>query len=132
MAGTRKVGEISKACREVPEACRELVKMMLGKVVAESDVPSRTDRYVWGRRVRWGDGIFGMLSLRANMPMMRMESSLVGGLISGTREKKLADENIPRMSIGVRDRDQKAAYLSGGNQQKRVMRCSPHDAPGKS
>ena len=44
MVGTRAVGEISKACRDVPEACLELVKMMLGKVVVESYIPSRTDR----------------------------------------------------------------------------------------
>jgi ABC-type sugar transport system ATPase subunit len=58
-----------------------------------------------------------------------MESSFVGGLISGAREKKLADEYVPRMSIVARDRDQKGAHLSGGNQQKGVMRRSPHDAP---
>ncbi len=195
MVGTRPVGEISRACRDVPEACLELVKMMLGKVVVESYVPSRTDRSekllevrgltnrrlrdvhfdlykgeilgfyglvgagktevaralygidecqgeikVRGRAVqargvrsalalgfsmvpeeRRADGIFGKLSIRANIPMMRMGSILAGGLISGAREKRLADEYIRRMSIVARDRDQKVAYLSGGNQQKVVI-----------
>ena len=44
VVGTRAVGEISKACHDVPEACLELVKLMLGKVVFESYVPSHVNR----------------------------------------------------------------------------------------
>ena len=195
MVGTRAVGEISIACRDVPEACLELVKMMLGKVVVESYVPSRTDRSVkllevrkvsnkklhdvhfdlfkgeilgfyglvgagktevaralYGideyqgeilingkparvRSVRGAlsagfsmvpeerraDGIFAALSIRANIPMMRMASILQGGLISTAREKRLADLYIAKMSVVARDRDQKVAFLSGGNQQKVVI-----------
>jgi ABC-type sugar transport system ATPase subunit len=169
MVGTRAVGEISRACRDIPEACLELVKMMLGKVVVESYIPSRTDRSVklpevrkvsnrklhdvhfdlfkgeilgfyglvgarktevaralYGideyqgeilingkparvRSVRGAlsagfsmvpeerraDGIFAALSIRANIPMMRMASILQGGLISTGKEKRLADQCVP-------------------------------------
>jgi ABC-type sugar transport system ATPase subunit len=44
MIGTREIGEISRACRDEVEACTELIKMMLGKVVAERYVPGQVDR----------------------------------------------------------------------------------------
>ena len=53
--------------------------------------------------------------------MMRMSSILQGGLISTSKEKRLADHYIARMSVAARDRDQKVAFLSGGNQQKVVI-----------
>jgi ABC-type sugar transport system ATPase subunit len=195
VVGTRAVGEISKACHDVPEACLELVKLMLGKVVFESYVPSQVDRSqkllevdklsnkklrdvhfdlfkgeilgFYGlvgagktevARVLYGldeyrgdilikgkparlrtvrsalaagfsmvpeerraDGIFATLSIRANIPMMRMSSILQGGLISTSKEKRLADHYMARMSVAARDRDQKVAFLSGGNQQKVVI-----------
>lgn len=195
VVGTQAVGEIRKACHDVPEACLELVKLMLGKVVFESYIPSHVDRSqkllevdklankklrdvafdlfrgeilgFYGlvgagktevARVLYGlddyqgailikgkpaglrtvrsalaagfsmvpeerraDGIFATLSIRANIPMMRMSSILRGGLISTAKEKRLADHYIARMSVAARDRDQKVAFLSGGNQQKVVI-----------
>jgi ABC-type sugar transport system ATPase subunit len=70
---------------------------------------------------RRGEGIFGKLSIRANIPMMRMASILAGGLISRAKEAKLADVYIQKMSVVARDREQKVATLSGGNQQKVVI-----------
>ncbi len=43
---TRRIAEISAACRDEVESCAELIKMMLGKVVAERYVPSAVDRAV--------------------------------------------------------------------------------------
>ncbi|MBE3063537.1 MAG: sugar ABC transporter ATP-binding protein [Spirochaetes bacterium] len=195
MVGTRNVAEISRSCRDVPEACLELVKMMLGKVVVEQYVPSRTDRSrkllevrgvhnaklrdvsfdlfkgeilgFYGlvgagktevARVLYGidpyegeilvngapggyrstrgalaagfsmvpeerraDGIFGALSVKSNIPMMRIASILSNGLISRAKENRLADAYIGRLSVQARDREQKVAFLSGGNQQKVVI-----------
>ena len=203
MVGTRSVGEISRACRDVPEACLELVKMMLGKVVVEQYVPSAADRTskvlevrgVHNRKLRevsfdlykgeilgfyglvgagktevarvlYGidpcegeikvrgmaselrntrgalaagfsmvpeerraDGIFGMLSIRANIPMMRMRAILQNGLISRGRENRLADQYIGKLSVAARDREQRVAFLSGGNQQKVVIaKCLNRDS----
>lgn len=47
MIETREVAEIMKSCDEsVPDACVELVRMMLGKVVVEEYIPSNTDKSV--------------------------------------------------------------------------------------
>ena len=187
MVGTEGVADISNA--------GELVKMMLGKIVVEHYIPSKTDhstklleakhlvntklRHVsfdlyqgeilgfYGlvgagkteiARVLYGlddyqgeillhgkinrpgtvrgalkagfsmvpeerraDGIFGLLSIRANIPMMRIGSILKNGLVNRKKETALADEYIANMSIAAQDREQKVAFLSGGNQQKVVI-----------
>lgn len=196
MVGTRAVPELRKACSDsVPEACTELVRMMLGKVVQEEYVPGDIDysdkvlevRNISNRRLkgvsfelyngeilgfyglvgagktevarvlygidefegeilingekreystipgalensfamvpeeRRGDGIFGQLPIRENIPMMRLESVLRRGLINRSRENRLADRYIEKMSIAARSREQRVAFLSGGNQQKVVI-----------
>ncbi len=70
---------------------------------------------------RRGDGIFGILSIRANIPMMRIGSILKNGLINRKKERALADHYITTMSIASKDREQNVALLSGGNQQKVVI-----------
>jgi ribose transport system ATP-binding protein len=195
MVETKRVQDISKSCESVPDACLELVKLMLGKVVVETYVPSRTDyreillearcisndklkgvsfelykgeilgfyglvgsgktevaRVLYGidgyrgelvvkgkkagyKKIRGAlragftmipeerraDGIFGKLSIRENIPMMRMKSILANGLISRSKENRLADEYIKGMSIAAGNREKKVAFLSGGNQQKVVI-----------
>ncbi len=193
--GTEAVAEMRSACKDVPEACVELVRMMLGKVVIETYVPSDTDygtkllevkditndklksvsfdlykgeilgfyglvgagktevaRVLYGldeyegtitlrgtpvkiddvRRAlkagfamvpeeRRADGIFGKLPIRANIPLMRMGKVLKNGLINRRKENLLADEYMKKMSVAARNREQRVAFLSGGNQQKIVI-----------
>jgi ABC-type sugar transport system, ATPase component len=196
MVETKSVQEINKECKGmIPDACLELVKMMLGKVVVETYIPSKTDftekilevkniknnklkdvsfdlfkgeilgfygligagktevaRVLYGiddyngeiffkgKKVKYKnirdalktgvamipeerrlDGIFGKLALKSNIPMMKMKTILKYGLISSSKENKLADKFIGKMSIAARDREQKVAFLSGGNQQKVVI-----------
>lgn len=196
MVGTKAVKELIESCdNSIPNACVELVRMMLGKVVQEEYIPSVVDysekvlevknvsnlrlkdisfdlhkgeilgfyglvgsgktetcRVLYGMdgyegeiRVkgrksdyksirgalkngfsmipeeRRSDGIFGMLPIRENIPMMKMSSVLTWGLINGIKECNLADRFMKRMSIVARDREQKVAFLSGGNQQKVVI-----------
>jgi ribose transport system ATP-binding protein len=193
---TKTVQEIKKDCKgNTSDACLELVKMMLGRVVIESYIPSKTDysekilevknlntdllknvsfdlfkgeilgfyglvgagksevaRVLFGidvysgdisikgkiarsKRVRDAlkngiamipeerreDGIFGKLSIKNNIPMMKIKSILKNGIISRAKENKIADDYIKLLSIAARDREQKAAFLSGGNQQKVVI-----------
>lgn len=196
MIGTKAVEELMAGCGDsVPEACVELVRMMLGKVVQEEYIPSDVDyetrilevKNVSNRRLkditfdlykgeilgfygllgagkteigrvlygiddydgeilikgkkceydtiigamengfsmlpeeRRAEGIFSMLAIRENIPMMKMENVLNRGLISRLKENKLADSYIEKMSVAARNRDQKVAFLSGGNQQKVVI-----------
>jgi ribose transport system ATP-binding protein len=194
---TRAVAEIrgDKSCTSESEACLELVKMMLGKVVLEEYIPSKNiqaEKLVEARhivtpklhdvsfelrkgeilgfyglvgagktevaRVLYGldpyqgeilfrgvpmaitgvptalktgitlipeerrqDGIFGQLSIRANIPMMRMEKVLRNGIINRARENQLADSYIKNLSVATNTREKKVAQLSGGNQQKVVI-----------
>jgi ABC-type sugar transport system ATPase subunit len=193
---TKSVQEIKKECSDnVSDGCLELVKMMLGKVVIESYIPSKTDfsvkilevknlntdllknvsfdlfkgeilgfyglvgagksevaralfgtdvysgdifskgKMVRNKRVRDAlknsiamipeerreDGIFGKLSIKSNIPMMKIKSVLTNGIISRPKENRIADEYIKMLSIAARDKEQKVAFLSGGNQQKVVI-----------
>ena len=194
---TRVVAEIrdDKSCSSESDACLELVKMMLGKVVLEEYIPSRNiqaekliearhiatpklhdvsfdlrrgeilgfyglvgagktevARVLYGldpyegellfrgrpapitsvpRALRTGitlipeerrqDGIFGQLSIRANIPMMRMAKVLRNGVINRARENSLADRYIKSLSVATNTREKKVAQLSGGNQQKVVI-----------
>jgi ribose transport system ATP-binding protein len=67
------------------------------------------------------DGIFGQLSIRANIPMMRMEQVLQNGIINRAKENELADRYIKNLSLATSSREKKVAQLSGGNQQKVVL-----------
>jgi ribose transport system ATP-binding protein len=53
--------------------------------------------------------------------MMNIRSILRRGVISRKKETKIADDYIKMLSIAARDREQKVASLSGGNQQKVVI-----------
>jgi ribose transport system ATP-binding protein len=78
---------------------------------------------------RRADGIFGVLSIRANVPMMRMGAILQYGMISSSSEKSLADHYISKLSVAARSREQRVALLSGGNQQKVVIaKCLNRDS----
>ena len=193
---TKTVQEINKECKgDISDACLELVKMMLGRVVIESYIPSKTgysekllevknlntdllknvsfdlfkgeilgfyglvgagksevarvlfgidvysgDIFIKGKIARYKrvsdalkngiamipeerreDGIFGKLSIKDNIPMMKIKSILKNGIISRPKENKIADDYIKMLSIAARNREQKVAFLSGGNQQKVVI-----------
>jgi len=197
IVGDRSVKDIrnDSSCNSDSDACLELVRMMLGKVVLEEYVPSKNiqaekliearhiktrklhdvsfelhrgeilgfyglvgagkteiaqvlygiDAYqgelvfkgapLTGHKVasalktgitlipeeRRMDGIFGLLSIRANIPMMRMEKVLRNGVINRAKENSLADGYIQSMSLATDSREKKVALLSGGNQQKVVI-----------
>jgi ABC-type sugar transport system ATPase subunit len=67
------------------------------------------------------DGIFGILSIKNNIPMMNIASILKNGVVSRKKENAIADDYMKMLSIAARDREQKVASLSGGNQQKVVI-----------
>jgi len=74
-------------------------------------------------------GIFGLLGIRENIPLMNIRSILKNGLISRSKENRLADRYIRMFSIAARDRNHPLALLSGGNQQKVVIaKCLNRDS----
>lgn len=66
-------------------------------------------------------GIFGLLGIRENIPLMNIKNVLKNGLVHRQKENELADRFINLFSIAARDRDHQLALLSGGNQQKVVI-----------
>ena len=197
MIGSRVVAEIRNetSCNSESEACLELVKMMLGKVVLEEYVSSgneRTEKILEARNIgtkklrdvsfelykgeilgfyglvgagktevaqvlygmdpytgevlfkdkpmkiknvaralkagitlipeeRRIAGIFGQLSIRANVPIMRMRKVMKNGVINRNKENQLADGFIKNMSLATTSREKVVGFLSGGNQQKVVI-----------
>ncbi len=75
------------------------------------------------------EGIFGLLSIRENVPLMNMKTILKNGLVNRAKENTLADRYIKLFSIAAKDRNHQVALLSGGNQQKVVIsKCLNRDS----
>jgi inositol transport system ATP-binding protein len=60
-------------------------------------------------------------SVKENMTILRLDDLSRLGVISKSRENSLVDGEIRKLSIRTPDRNQKAMFLSGGNQQKVVI-----------
>ena len=66
-------------------------------------------------------GIFALLGIRENIPLMKIKNILKNGLVNRHKENELADRYINLFSIAARDRNHQLGLLSGGNQQKVVI-----------
>ncbi|MEX1308516.1 MAG: sugar ABC transporter ATP-binding protein, partial [Eubacteriales bacterium] len=74
-------------------------------------------------------GLFTLLTIKQNIPVMNMSEITSGGLISGAREKEVAGEYIKKLNIKTDSMEKETAKLSGGNQQKVVFsKCLFADA----
>lgn len=67
------------------------------------------------------DGIFGILSIRENIPIMKMKNVLKNRFIDRHMERSLARDYMQKLSIAARNEEQSVSFLSGGNQQKVVI-----------
>lgn len=75
------------------------------------------------------EGIFALLGIRQNIPLMKMKTVLKHGLIQRSSENKLADFYMKAMSIAASNREHHVGLLSGGNQQKVVIaKCLNRDS----
>jgi ribose transport system ATP-binding protein len=61
------------------------------------------------------------LSIKSNIGMPLLRSLTRLGVLSSNREKRLATDYVERLAIRTPSIDQKAMYLSGGNQQRVVI-----------
>ncbi len=70
---------------------------------------------------RRSDGIFGVLSIRENIPIMKMSNVLKNRVISRFKERSLAQSYMQKLRMVARNEEQGVSFLSGGNQQKVVI-----------
>ena len=78
---------------------------------------------------RRSQGLFTILTIRANIPVMNMRKISRGGFIDAARERKISTEFVERLRIATSGTEKEASKLSGGNQQKVVLaKCLFADA----
>jgi ABC-type sugar transport system ATPase subunit len=70
---------------------------------------------------RRADGIFGVLSIRENIPIMKMGNVLKNRIVSRFKERNLARSYMQKLRVVAINEEQSVSLLSGGNQQKVVI-----------
>ena len=78
---------------------------------------------------RRSQGLFTILTIRSNIPVMNMGKISRNGFISDTKERNVTLEYVEKLNIATNSIEKEAAKLSGGNQQKVVLsKCLFADA----
>jgi ribose transport system ATP-binding protein len=78
---------------------------------------------------RRSQGLFTILTIRGNVPVMNMAKISQNGFINSSTERNVALEYIDKLKIATSSIEKEAAKLSGGNQQKVVLsKCLFADA----
>jgi ribose transport system ATP-binding protein len=78
---------------------------------------------------RRSQGLFTILTIRSNIPVMNMKNISRSGWINSGKERDVALEYIDKLNISTDSPEKEAAKLSGGNQQKVVLsKCLFADA----
>ena len=78
---------------------------------------------------RRSQGLFTILTIRSNVPVMNMKKISRSGWINSSEERNVALEYIDKLNIATDSPEKEAAKLSGGNQQKVVLsKCLFADA----
>jgi ribose transport system ATP-binding protein len=78
---------------------------------------------------RRSQGLFTILTIRGNVPVMNMEKISSAGFINSAMERNVTYEYIEKLSIATDSAEKEASKLSGGNQQKVVLsKCLFADA----
>ncbi len=66
-------------------------------------------------------GLFTVLTVRGNVPVMNMKQISRYGFINSAREREVTQSFIDQLRIATNSTEKEAAQLSGGNQQKVVF-----------
>lgn len=78
---------------------------------------------------RRSQGLFTVLTIRNNIPVMNMKKISKAGFINSAKERKVSAEYIDKLRIATNTMEKQASKLSGGNQQKVVFsKCLFADA----
>jgi ribose transport system ATP-binding protein len=97
-------------------------------------LPTRTDEVIEAGialvpEERRTQGLFTILGIRGNVPVMNMERVSRHGFIRPGEERRAALDAVERLRIATRSTERETAKLSGGNQQKVVFaKCLFADA----
>ena len=74
-------------------------------------------------------GLFTILTIRGNVPVMNMAKVSSAGFVNDTTERNVTLEYVDKLKIATNSIEKEAAKLSGGNQQKVVLsKCLFADA----
>ncbi|MBQ2040893.1 MAG: sugar ABC transporter ATP-binding protein, partial [Lachnospiraceae bacterium] len=74
-------------------------------------------------------GLFTMLSLRYNVPVLALDKISHGGFIDYGEESRKTQEYIDQLKVATNTIEKEASKLSGGNQQKIVFARSLFSEP---
>jgi ribose transport system ATP-binding protein len=78
---------------------------------------------------RRSQGLFTILTIRGNVPVMNMGKISTMGFINDATERKITLDYVDKLKIATNSIEKEAAKLSGGNQQKVVLsKCLFADA----
>lgn len=66
-------------------------------------------------------GVFTILTIKNNIPVMNMEKISTNGFVDASQEKAIAHEYVEKLNIVTNSIEKETAKLSGGNQQKVVF-----------
>jgi ribose transport system ATP-binding protein len=78
---------------------------------------------------RRSQGLFTILTIRGNVPVMNMRKIARRGFVNAAQERKVTREYIDKLRIATSSTEKEASKLSGGNQQKVVFsKCLFADA----
>jgi ribose transport system ATP-binding protein len=78
---------------------------------------------------RRSQGLFTILTIRGNVPVMNMGKISRNGFINPSAERNVTLEYIDKLKIATDSTEKEASKLSGGNQQKVVLsKCLFADA----
>ena len=70
---------------------------------------------------RRSQGLFTILTIRGNVPVMNMNKISRNGFINSTTERNVTLEYVDKLNIATNSIEKEAMKLSGGNQQKVVL-----------
>jgi ribose transport system ATP-binding protein len=74
-------------------------------------------------------GLFTILTIRGNVPVMNMAKVSRGGFVSAAEERRVTADYVEKLRIATSSTEKEADKLSGGNQQKVVFaKCLFADA----
>ncbi len=78
---------------------------------------------------RRSQGLFTILTIRGNVPVMNMKKISRRGFINSSQERRVTQDSIDKLRIATSSTEKEASKLSGGNQQKVVFaKCLFADA----
>jgi len=78
---------------------------------------------------RRSQGLFTILTIRSNVPVMNMDKISQGGFINDGLERNVTLEYVEKLKVATNSIEKEAGKLSGGNQQKVVLsKCLFADA----